>query len=339
MVNKKPNIFNIATKELHQDAFITWLIQYADNECKILDNNLNNCAKEFIIQLIQKKYPEFNEDIENVFAGRQRNNIDVWAEINNKYFIIIEDKTNTAQHSDQLSRYKKIAEKYTKDKNYKEPICIYLKTGNESENSLRSIINQGYHIYNRQDFLYLLNSHQEINNNIFLDFKERLLKLEKSNNEFENKKLKNWKSEDWQGFFQFLEKEIDVINWNYVNNPSGGFWNAVLTWDQGDICPVYIQLEQDKLCFKVSTHPQDTQLPEGINRTEARNSLYHLIMEESKKRGFNEIKKPIRFGNGNYMTSAVVEKQNWLGNDEDIIDKSLVISNITKYTKFLKEII
>ena len=30
----KPNIFNIATKELSQDAFITWLLLFADEGCK-----------------------------------------------------------------------------------------------------------------------------------------------------------------------------------------------------------------------------------------------------------------------------------------------------------------
>ena len=28
----KPNLFEIGTKELAQDAFLTWLISYADNQ-------------------------------------------------------------------------------------------------------------------------------------------------------------------------------------------------------------------------------------------------------------------------------------------------------------------
>ena len=30
----KPNLFEIATKELSQDGFLTWLIRYADPEAK-----------------------------------------------------------------------------------------------------------------------------------------------------------------------------------------------------------------------------------------------------------------------------------------------------------------
>jgi hypothetical protein len=334
-----PNIFEIATKELHQDAFITWLIQYADNQFQSIDKELNQCSKEFITKLIQKQLPNFNEKITNVKAGRQWKNIDVWVEINNKYFLIIEDKIDSGQHSNQLIRYKEIAKSYCNKNNFHEPICIYLKTGNESLHSLNKVVDQDYKIFNRIEFLNILESYTSIDNNIFLDFKERLIRLEKANYQFENKKIKDWNGNDWQGFFQFLEIEYGNINWHYVNNPNGGFWNAVLTWDNWDICPAYIQLEQDKLCFKVSTHPADVKLEEGITRQYARNSFYELIMSNKNKYGLQEIKKPQRFGNGNYMTSAIVEGKFWLGNTEECINKYQVIENLNQYKKFIRNII
>ena len=102
----KPNIFEIATKELSQDAFITWLLKWADDSCKNLDEDLHQCGKEFVSALIKKQNPNFSEFINKVEAGRQWENIDVWAEVNDKYFIIIEDKINSSEHSDQLKRYK-----------------------------------------------------------------------------------------------------------------------------------------------------------------------------------------------------------------------------------------
>lgn len=323
----KPNIFEIATKELHQDAFLTWLIQYADDQYKSIDKELNKCGKEFITKLIQKQLPEFNDPIIKVNAGRQWENIDVWVEINDKYFLIIEDKVESGQHSNQLSRYKKIAVDYCKRKKFEEPICIYLKTGNESLHSLNRVTEQAFSIFNRIEFLNILGSYTTIENNIFLDFKERLIRLENANNQFENKKIGDWVDTDGQGFFQFLENEFGNINWHYVNNPNGGFWNAVLTWDQWSICPAYIQLEQNKLCFKVSTHPDDVKLKEGITRQVARNSFYELIMNRKKEFDLNEIKKPQRFGNGNYMTSAIVIGENWLGNSNEYIDKIQVLEN------------
>ena len=44
-MKKRPNLFDYATSELSQDAFLTWLIQWADEDYKDLDNSLNSCAK------------------------------------------------------------------------------------------------------------------------------------------------------------------------------------------------------------------------------------------------------------------------------------------------------
>ena len=149
----KPNIFDIATKELSQDAFITWLLAFADNDNQQYDKELNLCAKEFVSMLIKKQIPNFNDPILTVEAGRQWENIDVWAEVNGKYLIIIEDKTISSEHSNQLERYKGIAEKWCSENKYETPICIYLKTGNESLSIFNAIKDKGYAIFDRTDFI------------------------------------------------------------------------------------------------------------------------------------------------------------------------------------------
>ncbi len=335
----RPNIFEIATKELNQDAFITWLLQFADSKYKATDELLNECGKSFVYQLIRKQQPTFEEQIIKVNAGRQWESIDVWAEINDKYLIIIEDKTYTSNHSNQLTRYKNTAEEWCIKNNYAKPICIYLKTGNESQSSLNGIINEGFAIFNRVDFINLLEQFKTTQNNIFLDFLDRLTRIEKSNNEFENKNIGEWNGDDWQGFFQFLEKEISIVNWNYVNNPNGGFWNAVLNWEYWDIYPAYIQIEQGKLCFKISTDPDELDMPENVTRGEIRNKLHDLIISKSKELGFSNIRRPDRFGNGKYMTVAIVDRVNWLGDDNSKVDKRSVANLLTSYKDFLKQII
>jgi len=118
----KPNIFNLATKELSQDSFIAWLLQWADSDCKTIDEKLNDCAKGFIKLLIFTQFAD-NIEIKKVKAGRQWENIDIWAEVNDEYLIIIEDKTFTQQHSNQLETYKENAENWCKERNYKL-VCI-----------------------------------------------------------------------------------------------------------------------------------------------------------------------------------------------------------------------
>lgn len=335
----KPNIFEIATKELNQDAFITWLLQYADPENKEHDEDLHICATKFVEQLIDKQYPDFNEDIVKVKAGRQWRNIDVWAEINDKYLLIIEDKTNTSHHSDQLARYKNTSIEWCNENGYQSPICIYLKTGNESQTSLTYIIKQGFAIYNRQDFIKLLSNHINIKNEIFIDFYERLTRLEKVNNQFETKKIGKWNGDDWQGFFQYLEKNMKLVNWHYVNNPRGGFWNAILNWDYWGIYPAYLQIEEGKLCFKISTDPDEYDMPEDVNRSEIRNKFHNLVMNKATELVINTIKKPSRFGKGNYMTAALVHKKDWLGADDNFIKKEQTLQELEKYIQFLRDII
>jgi hypothetical protein len=335
----RPNIFDIASKELNQDAFITWLLQFADNKYQSADQILNNCGKTFVTQLIQKQFPDFNDVISKVVAGRQWENIDVWAEINDKFLIIIEDKTYSSHHSNQLQRYKENSVKWCLNNNFEKPICIYLKTGNESQSSLSQIQQQGFSSFSRVDFINLLNQFRETPNNIFNDFYERLTRIEKSNNEFENKPIKEWNGNDWQGFFQFLEKQIEIINWKYVNNPSGGFWNAILNWDYWGDYPAYIQLEEGKLCFKVSTDPVEVDVPEDMPRSDVRNQLHELILTKAKGFGFQHIRRPDRFGNGNYMTVAVVDRENWLGTDNDLLDKETIVKTLSDYVTFLRETI
>lgn len=334
-MKNRPNIFDIATKELSQDAFITWLLQFANEDFRSTDELLNECGKSFVTKLIQKQIPNFNERISKVVAGTQWEKIDIWAEVNDKYLIIIEDKTYTSHHSDQLTRYKTTAEKWCIDNKFEKPICIYLKTGNQSQKSLSKVQEQGFSIFGRTDFIQLLAPFKDTSNNIFTDFYERLTRIEKSNNEFEVKALKDWEANDWQGFFQFLESHLQIENWDYVNNPSGGFWNAVLNWEEWENFPVYIQLEQDKLCFKISTDPDEVDIPESMTRAEIRNQLHDLILNKANDCGLKDIRSPHRFGNGKYMTVAVVDRENWLGADNDCLDKDAVIKTLTEYLNFL----
>ena len=99
MGNRKPNIFSIATKELSQDGFFTWLLQWADSSNNHFDPLLCNTAQEFVKALIQKQHDISNLKIESVKAWRQWEKIHIIAEINDDFAIIIEDKTNKGKHS------------------------------------------------------------------------------------------------------------------------------------------------------------------------------------------------------------------------------------------------
>jgi hypothetical protein len=340
----KPNIFDIATRELHQDAFITWLLQWGDEKAVVNFNTdellLHECSKSLLKGFITTKFSDFNEEIRCVSAGRQWEGIDIWAKVNDRYLIIIEDKTSSTFHNNQLARYREIAETWCVKHNYASSICVYLKTGNESAASLTKVQSDGYQIYNRVNFLSLLSEYSSVSNNIFVDFSERMNKLERENSLFAEKVIGDWKSEDWQGFFQVLEKNMKIVNWNYVNNPSGGFWNAVLNWHSWGKFPVYMQLEQHRLCFKISVSAAEgVILSDNESASSVRNSFHHHLTESAAADGILHIKKPARFGSGNYMTIAVVDCENWLGNQSELLKLSRVLENLKLFTSFFEEAI
>ena len=124
-----------------------------------------------------------------------------------------------------------------------------------------------------------------------------------------------------------------------MNNQAGGFWNAVLNWEQWSEFSVYLQIEQGKLCFKISTHEDDIDVEETFDRGSIRNEFYRLIIKKAEEEGLIEIRKPDRFGNGNYMTSAIVDREKWIGSDTHIINPDEVIKRLEKYKSFLKNII
>ena len=134
----KPNLFEIGTNELAQDAFLTWLISYADNQY-IEHKELNTLAKDFIKMIIGNE----NLNIEQVYCQRQWKKIDISVTVNKKYFIIIEDKTGTNQHGNQLANYKEKAQNHCNENNL-ELVCVFLKTRDDSTYIVNSIERENY---------------------------------------------------------------------------------------------------------------------------------------------------------------------------------------------------
>jgi len=320
----KPNIFRLATKELSQDGFFTWLLQWADNNHNQHDQNLNETAKDFV-RLLLGQTPDYQ--VNKVEAGRQWNNIDIWAEVNDEYFIGIEDKTNTAEHSEQLERYKDIATNHYKDKNHKL-VFVYLKTGNESLSTLKKIVEKGYSTVDRKTILSVLNK-RPVTNEIFNDFKDYLTVIENATNSFT--KFDNITSE-WkagEGFYIKLQEHIsEWTDWRYVANQMGGFLGFWYHWTGTDeIGEIYIQIENAfeygiKLVIKIADWEPSTD------------TLYRLLNEikpYAEKNGLT-ITKPDKYRAGSTSTLAIVQNAFTVDNDGNIeLDKFIMtLKNLEK---------
>jgi len=238
----KPNLFEVATKELSQDGFFTWLLQWANPENSQYNKELNETAKDFARLLLGEND---NYIINKVEVWRQWDKIDIVVNVNDEFTIAIEDKTNTGDHPNKLMNYKTTIEK---NYNEKRKVFIYLKTGNESISSLNEIKNIGYKIIDRKSILSVINK-RKINNDIFTDFCSNLNKIENDTNSYEKLEniTSNWRTAE--GFYVRLEKEIkEWSEWKYIPNKQGGFlgfWYHFkdINSDNTKVGTIYIQIE------------------------------------------------------------------------------------------------
>ena len=316
---KAPNIFSFATSELSQDAMFAYLIKWADPQNMEIDKEMCQLGQSFLKLLTSSEELIFN----SVEVGRQWRNIDIWVEINDDTILIIEDKTNTSIHDNQLDRYREIIEEEYNGKRSKQ-IFTYVKTGNEPKVVLEEIKRKGYKTINRSHILTVLNAYKG-NNPIVLNYKESLQALEDSTNSFSNSPIEKWNGDAWQGFYMEIEKHCHDIKWGYVPNPSGGFWGAWWHFkgpQNNKNLEMYLQFEEAKMCIKICYDGPE-------NKTIIRNKCFEALMETAALLLAPEIVRPDKFGAGTYMTIGVVKSENLFG------DKSINIQDIlTKLRKY-----
>jgi hypothetical protein len=338
----RPNIFQIATKELSQDAFLTWMLKWAAPEQRENDPALHECARQFVVLLLREK-ADFQ--ITSLDAGRQWNNVDVWAEINEETLLIIEDKKYATEHGNQLNTYREMAQEWCLHPDRNKPwklVCVYLKTGNEAANDLTEIKKRHYDTIGRADLVKLFKQHTGIKNEIFTDFTRYLDALDKAVSGYLAKPWNKWDNGDWEGFYLWIDtqEEIRKIRWFWVNNYAGGFWAFLMNWEhENNPHPLYLQIESDRkmLCIKISTDEGGPdERPDDYIR-DTRNEYYQFVMRKAKEAGLSHIQKPARFGKGTYMTVAVVKPEHWLGEPDQPVDFNEVKKKLDTYNSFVRQ--
>ena len=281
-----PNFFRFASSELSQDAFILWLLEWANPNPEYIqaDNELHKAAQAFVRLLLLPDDSKEDLQISSIECQNQDNNIDVLAlikDINNKqYAVIIEDKTDTTVHDNQLIRYSKDVKKRYNDY---ELHCVYFKTGNESKHSLNKIeseykkdkwVNTHNPIFKmvlRDDILRVLEPcKSSIKNLIFSDFVENLDRIQKWTASYkrENKIVNEWGNTAWQGYYMELENVLNMGTWccaqgKPIINKKGNkispweFSLPLLSIEEYDTIQLYLHLELRNLRIKAKCKSTD----------------------------------------------------------------------------------
>ena len=325
---ERNNIFNFATSELSQDAFICWLCNWVNFDDNILsedEKKLKLLATEFIEKMLGEKLEDRKVNIK-----RQYQKIDVLLEIQNKtefitneneknpvvdIYVIIEDKVGTGLHSNQIERYTKlISEKNEKDNGSRAKIkVVYYKIYDE-DNMERLKENGVNVILGRENILELLKEYKDkINNSIFENYHNYLSNIETDVNSYEKKNLEDWNSNCYIGFFKELKNEKNLLehaigrqkdcSWGYVNNSSGGFmgmwWfplseekiNKLTETSDEDI---YLQIEQynqkNIIAIKYSV-PKKNKNNKELSKEDFEKKV--TIASEKRKELFSKLKNKL----------------------------------------------
>lgn len=335
----RPNLFDYATSELSQDAFLLWFLRWADPIYKDEDLSLHQCSCLFVNRLLGL---DGSLEISKIEVEKQVKHIDVFCIVNDKYAILIEDKTNTTEHGKQMTRYSKIIESSAKYQHLQKH-CIYFKTGNESQKDIDTIKDKyvktndrtwHFTVMQRQDMIEILNQYSGTNV-ILLDYRDRITRIEKASLRYRDKSVSEWSWSAWQGFYKELETAIDKLWWGTTNAKSGAF--ACAAWHKKSFKndqKIKLQIEGypapqkgSRLCIKFEAPNEDEKAKMKLLRS------YGKELREIDKS--LKLDKPKRYSaKGKVMTLACVEITSVIPEQEEF-NLSQILNNLQQYQQLL----
>lgn len=341
----KNNLFEYATSELSQDAFICWLASYAHEEAE-KDAALNECARKmleiFVPELKSKNFKLL--DVE-----RQVDNVDVLLTVECEekiYKIIVEDKTYTSEHDNQLERYKK----ELKEKHEENAVIVkgvYYKTGFQSD--LSSVEKAGYEKISREKMLNLMQQYADkTNNQIFISYYNYWNSKQKLVETFETLPVVDWGWWAVYGFYDYLHTKTDFLdnhefksNYSYVSNVASGFEcfhmplkdanKELFIVDQIDKdgkviehkCWLYLQIET--IIGAEKTNMEIRLKVANDNENNSRVDTYDLKNKFLTKYVYGHTKfvKPASLRTGKWMTVGIYDVKFGENDGIDVLMKSL----------------
>lgn len=314
----KPNLFAYATSELSQDAVIAWLAAWADPSTASADSGLHALGRSFLQAIFAKHGKSRPEVIHSIKVRRQHLNIDVLVTLNDTIAILIEDKIGSIQHSDQLRRYTQALAREQTPPQLTLP--VYVQTGDQC--SYHAVAKAGYVLIKRSEMIALLGDYLQSGgtDSIARDFHDRLVQIEGWVMSFRTHALDKWGWHAWQGFFLALQSVLENVGWDYVANPSGGFQGLWWHWYEGEDSNQYLQLQEDRLCFKISVKDRS-------RRGERRHHWHQRILKAARELG-QPVIKPARLGSGESMTVALYDGEYRVLNAEGVLDFDATLARL-----------
>ena len=210
------NLFNYATKELSQDAFLMWLM--ANYNCEE-DKQLKDASRKFICKLFEINNIDINEnDILNAKVYPQKNKIDIYAIIDikdkGKYGIFIEDKTSSFEHN-QLAKYNNNIKKIKNSDKLNYVLKIFYKSHLINNEERKRIIDAEWTEFSFDKIYNFFIEYKDANNIILSQYSKYIEKLYLDSNNKEKPNDNNINA--WESYFRNVIKlNIDDISDSWI---------------------------------------------------------------------------------------------------------------------------
>ena len=229
---QKPNLFEFATKELSQDAFLMWFLESWD------DPDIGECSLKFIEAITGMH--GLKESMTRLKTHAQVQRIDITCDFwvgDEQHLLVIEDKTGSGEHDNQLNRYTEAIAGWKNEKGEKHQHVhlLYYKTSFlDSAETKRVEEANGYEKtkWSVWDLNRIESFFSEIGNEtksmILNQYVDHVLKIKKDLTEVSDLPIKEWTFRNWEGYFrkELLPAVMKTFAGNYGPDYDGRtyFW-------------------------------------------------------------------------------------------------------------------
>ena len=290
----KPNIFNCATREMSQEAFIYWLLAWSNPDALTINAELHKLSRKLLEAFLKKHGKKLPSRIEKIEISGGYCNIDIILLLNDSIIIPIPDKIYNRENPDQLLHYIQVL----KEDGYSEQsiLPIYLQTG--AQGNYEKLKRIGYPTFSRKELLDILNTGKDIKNDILHDYIAHIEEIENATQSFMHLHLNQWHLYSWEGFYNYLQTELGDGEWDAVSSLHTTFLGFWWHWHSDNDCDKYLQLEKSDLCFKI-------QVRDKKNRKDLRLKWSERFIKASEGNTLKVVKPT--YQSDNAITVAVVD--------------------------------
>ena len=246
------NLFELATKELSQDAFLRWLFENYDSD----NPHVREAAYTLLRSFTGLKLPDGS--IFELQTYAQVHSIDVivtFCSDEKRYLVAIEDKVFCGEHDNQLRRYREILLKTSEflGRPYDEAFFVFYKTDIENKDDSKAAKEAGWATYYIKEIHELFSCLSKSTGSEILDQYHAFIesRYEKMSN-LSSKSVKDWDLLDFRTYFlkeivPEVEKNIPkVLDKWYWGNWQGQYFSLLLSCKcktgNGDCCGLGLEL-------------------------------------------------------------------------------------------------